>query len=187
MTTINNASGTPVGVTNQNRAMQQSVMRDYHLACLLDGWAFTLYDATVTPTGAADVFCKVQNDSADLMYVTGMRIYDAGAELIDVQVSPSYTSAGASAAVVPINRYVGSTNLAATKATCESDANITGDTGVTIHRLQVAATTEQPYDWTDAPIIVGPNQAFILEAATGTSAIRYEVDFYFGTVPIIND
>jgi hypothetical protein len=167
--------------------MQESFTRDYHLACLLDGWAFTQYDATVTPTGAADVFCKIQNNSADLMIVTGMRIYDAGAEIIDVQLSPAYTSAGASAAIVPINRYSGSANLAATKATCESDANITGDTGVTIHRLQVAATTEQAYDWSDAPIVVGTNQAFILEAATGTAAIRYEVDFYFATVPYIND
>ena len=186
MTTIANVSGTPVGVTNDYRAMQEGFFRKYHLACLLDGWAFTLYDAAVTPTGAADVFCKIQNDSADLMYVTGMRIYDAGAENIDVQVSASYPSGGTHAAIVPINRYSGSSNLAATKATCESDVNITGDSGATIHRLQIAATTEQEYDWSDQPLVFGPNQAFLLEAVTGTSAIRYEVDFFFGTVPIIN-
>lgn len=186
MTTIQNVSGTPVGVTSQYRALQEGFYRKYELACLLDGWAFTLYDATVTPTGAADVFCKIQNNSADLMYVTGLRIYDAGAENIDVQVSAAYTSGGTHAAIVPVNRYVGSSNLAATKALCESDVDITGDAGATIHRLQIAATTQHNNDWSDIPLVFGPNQAFLLEAVTGTAAIRYEVDFFFGTVPIIN-
>jgi len=186
MTQIQSVSGTPVGVTNDYRAMQEGFYRKYHLACLLDGWAFTTYDATVTPTGAADVFHVALNTSADLMYVTGLRLYDAGAEIIDVQVSANYTPATSTTAIVPINRYVGSTNLAGTKGTFISDVDVTGDAGVTIHRLQIAATTEQSYDWVNAPIIVGPNRAFLLEAATGTNAIRYEVDFFFGTVPIVN-
>ena len=47
MTQIQNVSGTPAGVTDDYRAMFEGFGRSYHLACTLDGWGFSVFDATV--------------------------------------------------------------------------------------------------------------------------------------------
>jgi hypothetical protein len=186
MTQIQNVAGTPAGVTNDYRAMVEGFGRDYHLACTLAGWGFSMFDATVTPTAPGDYFAKLQNFSADKLYITGITIVDVGAELINVMVSPAFASGGTHAVVVPVNRYSGSANLAATKAVCESDVDITGSTDTQIGTIAVGAGTEHSVDYSDAPIILGPNQALVLQAATGTAAIRYTIDFYFGVVAIEN-
>jgi len=187
MTQIENANGTTMGVTVDARFMSEIVTRDYALACTQAGYGFTFYDAAVTPTGAADVFGKLQNDSAMQMVVTRVTIYDAGAELVHLQLSAAYSSGGTHGDVEPVNRLRGSALLASTYGTFESDVDITGDSGATIRTLQIAATTEQTYDLSDSPIVLGTNQALILEAATGTSAIRWEADFYFAAVATQND
>ena len=187
MTQIQNVAGTPAGVTNDYRAQVEGFGRDYHLACTLAGWGFSVFDPTVTPAGAGDYFCKVQNDSADLLYITGLTIVDVGAEVINIHTSPAFASGGAGhAALVPINRYSGSANLFATKGTCESDTDITGSTDTQIGTLNVGAGTEHSLDWSDAPIVLGPNQALLLEAVTGTAAIRYTIDCFFGVVATQN-
>lgn len=186
MSTINNANGVAAGVTSDGRLMVTSQQMPYAQAVAVeDGQAYRLVDAAVTPTGAADVFCKMQNNSSDNMMISEVRIYDAGAELIQAQVCPAYTSGGTHAAIVPVNKNVGSVNLAATKGLFESDVDITGDAGVLLDVIVVAATTDKRVTY-DPPICIGPNQAFLLEAQTGTSAINYHVDFYFATVPAVN-
>ena len=186
MTQIQNVAGTPAGVTNDYRAQVEGFGRDYHLACCLDGWAFTMFDATVIPTGAGDYFAKIQNSSSDLLYITGITIVDVGTEVINMHVSPAFASAGTHGVIVPVNRYSGSANLAATKGVFESDVNITGSTDTQLAAFNVAAGVEFSHDMFDAPLVLGPNQAMVLEAVTGTAAIRYAIDFYFGTVATVN-
>ena len=186
MTQIQSVSGQPAGVTNDYRAMVEGFGRSYHMACLLDGWAFSVFDAAVTPTAAGDYFAKVQNSSADLLYIIGLTILDAGAEVINVHTSPAFASGGTHALLVPVNRYSGSANLMATKAVVESDVDITGSTDTQIATINAGAGTEHSRDWSDDPIILGPNQALVMQAVTGTSAIRYTIDCFFGTVAITN-
>ena len=186
MTVIQSISGQPAGVTTDYRAMVEGFGRSYDLACTLAGWGFSVFDAAVTPTGAGDYFAKVQNDSATLLYITDITILDAGAELINVHVSPAFASGGTHAALVPVNRYSGSANLFTTLGTCESDVDITGSTDTQIAVINVGAGTEHSLSMTDAPLVLGPNQALVLEAATGTAAIRYTINCFFGVVPINN-
>ncbi len=143
--------------------------------------------AKSTPAGAGDYFCKIQNDSATLLYITDITILDAGAEVINVHVSPAYASGGAGhAALVPVNRYSGSANLFATLGTCESDTDITGSTDTQIAAINCGAGTEHNLDMSDTPLVLGPNQAMVMEAVTGTAAIRYTVNCFFGVVPVTN-
>ena len=186
MTQIQNVAGTPAGVTDDYRAQMEGFGRDYHLACTLDGWGFSVFDPAVIPIGAGDYFAKIQNFSADLLYIVGLTILDAGAEMINIHTSPAFVSGGTHGVLVPINRYSGSANLMATKAVVESDVDITGSTDTQIGTVTCGAGTEHSRDWSDAPIILGPNQALVLEAVVGTAAIRYTIDCFFGTVPIAN-
>jgi len=186
MANIQAVSGQPAGVTNDARAMVEGFGRSYHLVNTLAGWGFRVFDAAVTPTGAGDYFCKIQNFSSDLLYITGITILDAGAEVINIHTSPAFASGGTHAVLVPINRYSGSANLMATKAVVESDVDITGSTDTQIGTITVGAGTEHARDYSDSPIILGVNQALVLEAVTGTTAIRYTIDCFFGVVPIVN-
>ena len=184
MTQIASVSGQPAGVTLGNRAMVAGFGRDYHLACLLDGWAFTMFDLAVDPTGVGDTFAKLQNSSSALCYVTGITMQHVAAEVVSVNVSPAFASTGTHAVIVPVNRYSGSANLAATKAVCESDVDITGMTPVQIASVNCGAGTEHTLDLSDAPIILGPNQALLLATGANASICRYSIHFFFGTVPI---
>ncbi len=186
MTQIQNVAGTPAGVTDDYRAMVEGFGRGYDLVNTLAGWGFSVFDATVTPTGAGDYFAKIQNFSADPLFITGITLLDAGAEVINVHTSPAFASGGTHAVLVPVNRYSGSANLMATKAVVESDVDITGSTDTQIATINAGAGTEHSIDWSDAPIVLGPNQALVLEAATGTSAIRYTINCFFGVVPTVN-
>ena len=186
MTQIQNVSGTPVGVTNDYRVQIEGFGRDYHLANTLAGWGFTHFDNEVTPVGAGDYFCKLQNDSSDLLYITGLTFLDAGADVINMHVSPAFASAGTHDVLVPVNRYSGSANLAATKGVFESGIDITGSTDTQIATFNVAAGVELTHDMSDAPLVLGPNQAMVLEIVGSGDAIRYAVDFFFGVVPITN-
>ncbi len=186
MTQIQGVSGQPAGVTNDFRAMVEGFSRNYDLVNTLAGWGFSVFDAAVTPTGAGDYFAKIQNFSSDLLYITGLTILDAGAEVINVHTSPSFTSGGTAGVLVPVNRYSGSANLMATKAVVESDVDITGSTDTQIATINAGAGTEHSIDWSDAPIVLGPNQALVLEAATGTTAIRYTINCFFGVVSTRN-
>lgn len=186
MTQIQNVSGTPAGVTNDYRAQIEGFGRDYHLACTLAGWGFTQFDLAVDPTGAGDTFAKVQNDSSDLLYITRITMLHVAAEVVSVNVSPAFASGGTHAAIVPVNRYSGSANLAATKGTFESDVDITGMTPVQIASVNCGAGTEHELDLSDAPIILGPNQALLLATGANASICRYSIDFFFGVVAITN-
>jgi hypothetical protein len=183
MTTINAAGGQPMGVTTNKRAMVEGYGRSFDLVNTLAGWGFSVFDAAVTPTAGNDYFHKTQNYSSDLLYITDLTILDAGAEVINVHTSPAFASGGTHAVLVPVNRYSGSPNLMAAKAVVESDVDITGSTDTQIATLNVGAGTEHSLDWSDAPIILGPNQALVLQAVTGGNAIRYTINCFFGVTP----
>jgi len=180
MTTIQNANQRATGVTSEGRLMGEGVRSPYVLKSQIDdGWSFTLYDLTVTPTGAADVFMVLQNTSDYPVMLEELRYYDAHAgEFIHVQVGANYTITGGTT-IEPVNRTAGSANLASERCTIEAGANITGDSSSTIRQSQAVQNTETIVNFRDAPILLGKGQCVNLEASGGGSAIRYELDFSF--------
>lgn len=180
MTTIQNANQRATGVTSEGRLQGEGIDRDYVLMSQVDdGWSFTAYDLTVTPTGAADVFFVLQNTSDYPVMLEELRFYDAHAgEFIHVQVGANYTITGGTT-LEPVNRTAGSANLASSRCTIEAGANITGDSSSTIMQIVAANNTETLVSFRNAPIILGKGQCVNLEASGGASAIRYELDFTF--------
>lgn len=190
MSTITNIDGTSAGVTSNNRLMGETIVRDYgqHVA-ISNGWAFSCQDDTVTPTGAADVFCRIANISADPLVITKIRARCASADVVSVQTTANYTSGGTHADKAAVNRTAGSSNLFTTKGTFESDVNITGDSGsVEVCRLGLTvADTDYEYDLTGGNEIVLRNgYSLLLEAVTGTAAMGYEVFCHFAVEPYTN-
>lgn len=188
MATVSNANGTVSGVTSTRRHMTESIIRAREEAAILRGDAYVLSDTTVTPTGAADVFCKIYNGRSDNMIITRIVAQvDTATDNIFVQSCAAYTSATSHAELAPINRLRGSSKLATTgDSTFESDVNITGDSGaVTLYCMRLAAADTMYV--LETPIILGTGQCLLLEAETGGNDIQYSVDFFYDTEPYTDD
>jgi hypothetical protein len=178
MTTYQNANDRPAGVTTDGRLMVEMVNRDYSYHVTANNeMGYTMYLATVTPTGA-DVFFTLQNTHDKPLLIQEVRLFDALAagEHINFQVGAVWPIAGG-AAIEPVNRKVSSTLLASSYATIEQGVALSGHTGVTMHTAELVQNVQRAIDFKNRPVVLAQNRAFDLEAETGTGAIRVEVDF----------
>lgn len=188
MPTVTNAAGIPGGVTSENRQMVQSYSTKYAEAVAREqGWAFAFTDTAVTPTGAADRFCRISNTSSDTLVVTRIRIQVATADDFDVLLCANYTSAGTHGSATPVNMNAAmqsSNTWLTTKGDFESDVDITGDSGaVTLARIRCAvADTDYELDMSEHPIIVPGGYSLLLAQVTGGLATGYTVFGYLANV-----
>jgi len=182
MSVITSGNGQQAGVTSVGRQMVHGVSNADVVDQALNGWAFTVIEDTVTPTGAADCFLYLGNDSSDQCVVTRIQLEDAGAEDLYFVLSDTYTLATTHAVVDSAYNRSGSSNALATKMTAEAGVDITGiGTNYEIMRRETGAGTFynnllEPQD----VIIIPPGKALSVFAATGTAAITHvAVDLHF--------
>lgn len=190
MPTIVNANGTAAGVTSTERLMTQSVYRpDGYAVALENGDAWCFADTAVTPTGGADVFCRVANLSSMPLIITKITAQSATAEIIAVQTSVNYTSGGTHAEAVARNANASSSKLWTTYGTFESDVNITGDSGVELCRLACGVSADsRTLDLTGGNEIVIPQgYSLLLESVTGAVALTYTVFGYMDMQPAVSE
>lgn len=195
MSTVSSANGTVAGVTSDGRAMGEQIVRASAEANLVDkGWAFHVYDDTVTPTGAADVFCRIANTSSDNLVIQSIYGESATADSWTVQTCANYTSATSHAdGPTPANRRAdkATSNLFSAKGTFESDVDITGDSGaVVVGRINLAvADTQYKLEMPDgSPVtVIPPGYSLLLETVTGTFVVKYGVYCYFDQIPHVTD
>lgn len=195
MSQITGSLGTAAGVTNNggdNRLLVSSVSRDMGLANAIEkGWAFSFADQAVTPTAAADVFCRISlTAGSDPLIITKIRAQAASAEDILVQHTANYTSATSHASgptPANLNAAYQSSNLWSSKGDFESDVDITGDSGsVVVDDLRMAVA-DTDYELTFPHGIVVPvGYSLLLEAVTGGVALKYSVYGYLAQDPYVN-
>jgi hypothetical protein len=184
-----NKNGKSGGITIDGRLMGEAVSMDYGLAVALQNqMAYTLYDLTVTPTGPGDYFCKIANTHplGYKLVISGLLINDAAAESIALATGVNFVSAGTHAEIEPINRFVGSPKLASSYGQFESDVDIQGFVGNIFKYITVGVATDYTLPLSKAVAVLDVNRCFVLQAITGTTAIRYSVDFYWA-VPGVTD
>jgi hypothetical protein len=190
MPTVTNESGIPAGVAGE-RLMTQGMNRSEALdVCLVSKQAYVCADDAVTPSAAADVFCRIANvSSSDPLVITKIVAEAASAELISVQTTANYTSATSHADKVAAPRYAGSTNTFINKGcTFESDVDITGDSGsIEVARIGLGvAADKRELDLTGSEIVIPVGYSLLLEAVTGGVALTYSVFCHFDVASTIN-
>lgn len=190
MPTVVSSNGTTAGVTSSERLMTQSVTRAEGLdVCLNDKLAWCFQDDAVTPTGAADVFCRISNTQATPLVITKIVAEAASAELISVQTTANYTSATSHTDKTANPRYAGSAVLYTSYGAFESDVDITGDSGsVEVARLACGVAADQrELDLTGGNEIIIPNgYSLLLEAVTGAVALSYSVFGHHASRPVVS-
>jgi hypothetical protein len=196
MATINSPNGDFAQVTAETagRLLTHSRRNDSELDQVLAGEAYTLYVATVTPTGADDCYVALSNTSPDFAVVTRIQLEDAGAEELYWLLSDAYTLATTHAVFTRATNRGGFSNLITNKGDYEQGVDITGRTGTEteLMRRLTAAGTLYPniLDGTLLPggrenvLVIPPGKALNFMAATGTAAITHvAIDIHFVMTP----
>ncbi len=134
------------------------------------------YYSDVTPTGADDVFCYIQNTSStQKLIIKWIRAYCASAEAIDIYVGETGTPIGGTA-ITPVNLNQASGNTA--DGAFEEGVNITGLSGGSqLDRIRLEAGVDAFTDFNG--LILGQNNTFTLHALTGTAATEVTIGFYY--------
>ena len=190
MSVITSGAGTQAGVTSAHRQMVQSVSSSDALDQVLAGWAFTVIENTVTPTGADDCFLYLGNDSSDPCVVERIGLTNAGAEVLYLVLSDTYTLATTHAVVDSAYNRSGASNALSTKMTAEAGVDITGIGGTTYRVFDMttgAGTVDGNILEQGQQIVIPPGQALSVFAATGTAAItNINVDLHFVMEPRVD-
>lgn len=189
---IKGPNGNVLNVTSENRAATVSAGADMQLvAAAENGLAYTLFDDTVTPTGAGDYFCKIANTTEDTTIVVfALGFTNAAAENMNLVTGANYVSATSHGEVEPASRAPGGP-LASLYGQFEVDVDITGQGTVDTVRTFVSGAgtvytaKDDPFGLNAAPIYLGYGQQMSLSAGTGTAAItNLSVDFYIVATPL---
>jgi hypothetical protein len=189
---IKGPNGNVLNVTSENRAAAVSAGADLQLVNAVEsGLAYTLFDATVTPTGAGDYFCKMANTTEDTtMVVFACGFTNAAAENMNIVTSANYVSATSHGEVEPASRAPGGP-LASLYGQFEVDVDITGQPAVQTVRTFVSGAgtvytaKDDPFGLNAAPIYLNYGQALSMSCDTGTAAItNLSLDFYIVTTPL---
>ena len=128
-----------------------------------------------TPSGAADCFLYMKNNSDDNLIVYCMRLWTASAEIVQIKLGDTGTAASGNT-LTPVNRNVGSGNLAS--ATVEDGVDITGLSGGSVVDEIFGSTTMNTYEWSSG-LILPKNRIISFYAVTGGVALKATVAFYF--------
>jgi hypothetical protein len=164
-----------MGVTSDFHGLTNARRRGQKMDEILNGWGFSLRDATLTPTAVNDCFLYMENIDPNPMVIYALEMTDAGAENIEFEVGPAYTTAGGAVPDVVSPLLVGSNNDYTDKALIEQGNDITGlVTSTTVSIQAVGAATRVFFDEPDyafMPIVLGQGQALSVFAVTGTTAI----------------
>jgi hypothetical protein len=187
MSVITSGNGTQAGVTSVGRQMVHNTRNDSEIDQILNGWAFTIAENTVTPTGAND-FLVLANISADPMVVTRVALTDAGAEVLNFSLADNYTIAGTNAAPDAAYNRSGSSNALSTKCTARVGVTVTGTgTAVQVLTFTTGAGTVNANVLGTAFIVVPAGQSLTIGAETGTAAITdIAIDCHFLMEPRVN-
>jgi hypothetical protein len=189
---IKGPNGNVANVTSENRQAAIGAAAPMELVAAVEsGYAYTLWDATVTPTGAGDYFCKVANTTEDLTFVIyAIGFTNAAAENMNIVTGANYVSATSHAEVEPASRAPGGP-LASLLGQFEVDVDITGQGAVQTVRTFVSGAgtvytqKDDPFGLNASPIYLGYGQQMSLSCDTGTAAItNLGVDFYVLKTPL---
>jgi hypothetical protein len=193
MSTVSSSNGTVQGVSSDGRSLVEGIVRSGAESNIVDkGWAFVCYDDTVTPTGAADVFCRIANLSSDNLIIQKVVGRSATADLWTFQTTANYTSAtshGDGPTPTNLRADKATANLFSAKGTFESDVDITGDAGSQIvGRVNVPILGANFEHANGMPLaVIPPGYSFLIEAVTGSFVVSYEVYCYFDQIPHVTD
>ncbi len=140
-----------------------------------NGLSFFYY-SDVTPTGADDVFCYIQNTSPTrALVIRWIRAYCASAEAIDIYVGETGTLVGGTA-ITPVNLNPSSGHTA--EGTFEEGVNITGLSGGNLlDRIRLEAGVDAFTNFNG--LILGQSNTFTLHTFTGTAATEVTIGFYY--------
>lgn len=138
---------------------------------------FSLPFEGIDPSGADDYFFYIKNTGNRNLHVTDIRVMSTvvgSMEVHHVTGTPSYSS---DTDVVPVNRYVGTTNTIS--AITKTDTNTTGITNAgTIFYQRLDTANKQEHLRTSSHIIIPPGQSIALLWDTSTGVLSGIVSIY---------
>lgn len=162
-------------VTSGNRLSVSSIAVPFPLYVNTEPQQFYSIIVSITPTGAADCFLYIENtDPDECLFITSLSICCVTqAETITVKVDHTGTR-NAAAAIIPVNRRIGSGNTAV--GTFEQGVDLAGGAatltaGAVIDQFYIpAGVVSLKRRWQSA-IILNPHKSLTLWAGTGNAAI----------------
>jgi len=171
-------SGRRVEVTPGNRLKVYAVTETEEAHATEEGDSFSVA-FSVTPTGPADCFLYIKNESNDDLVIEGFGIWLAANEYVDVVIGDTGTPVGGTD-ITPVNLNAGSGNAAS--GTFESGVDITGlARGSTAYRIYHASSQETKYTNFEQDIHIPKNYVLSLYVQTGATALAGFIDMYYHT------
>jgi len=168
-------SGTSAIVTSEGRLETYSVIEPESLHVNEEEGQTYSAVTSRTPSGAADCFLYIKNNSDEDLIICCMRLWTASAESVQVKLGDTGTATSGNT-LTPVNRNGGSGNLAS--ATVEDGVDITGLSGGSVVDEVFGSTTMNTYEWSSG-LIVPKNRTASFYAVTGGVALKATVAFYF--------
>lgn len=136
---------------------------------------------SATPTGAADYFGYIENKGSEDVVILVRSIFTTASELVTVESTVPGTPA-APTSITMVNKRLGDASLPVTLVAVQSGVDLNSAAGlITVGAVPVLlhqAPANTPV-LVNAKFILAPGRALQFLAATGTTAIRINLDAWY--------